>query len=173
MRRFPSRASSAVICLLALALFVLSCTREKERVLEEGKAPGFTLTDLQGTKVSLSGFRGKVVLLEFWATWCPPCRESIPELNRLYDKYRDKGLTVIGISMDKGGDVSSTVGSFMKEQGVVYPVLIDDGKVSALYGVTSIPAMFIVDKEGKMVKKFVGFIPGLAENLSREIEALL
>lgn len=162
-------------CGIVVALPVASCRNEKSNVVivEEGKAPDFTLSDVRGNKVSLSGFRGKVVLIEFWATWCPPCKESIPELNALYDRYKDKGVAVLGISLDKGGDVSSTVGSFIKEYTVIYPVLLDNGKTNVSYGVSSIPALFLIDKNGKMIKRFAGFTPGLVENLSREIETLL
>jgi peroxiredoxin len=158
-------------CLFAL---VVSCTSGKGDVapLEKGKAPNFTLTDVRGGKVDLSGFRGRVVVLEFWATWCPPCRESIPELNALYDKYKDKGVAVLAISVDKGDGALSTVNSFMKENAVRYPVLMDDGKTNRSYGVTSIPALFLIDKEGRVVKRIAGFMPGLGENLSPEIERL-
>ena len=163
-----------VVCVVAVALIAASCKKnERNVVVEEGKAPDFTLSDIRGTKVTLSGLRGKVVMLEFWATWCPPCRDSIPDLNRVYEKFKDKNFELLAISVDEGRDVSSTVGSFMKEHGVIYPVLIDDGKVNQSYGVTNIPVMFIIGKDGKVVKKHIGYTGGLAEKLSREIEALL
>jgi len=159
-------------CLFTL---VASCTSGKSDVatLEKGKAPGFTLADVRGGKVDLSGLRGKVVLVEFWATWCPPCRESIPDLHSLHDKYKDRGLAVVAISLDKGADAASAVGSFMKEHAIRYPVLMDDGKTSQSYGVTSIPALFLIDKDGRIVKRVAGFIPGLADDLSQLIERLL
>jgi thiol-disulfide isomerase/thioredoxin len=114
-----------------------------------------------------------VVLVEFWATWCPPCRESVPELNEVYEKYKGKNFELLGISVDKGGDASSSVRAFVKEHAVLYPVLLDERNVNNLYEVSGIPAMFIIDKEGKVVKKFTGFIPGLGEILSKEVEGLL
>lgn len=163
-----------VICVVTVALIATSCKKgERNVVVEEGKAPDFSLSDIRGAKVTLSGLRGKVVMLEFWATWCPPCRDSIPEMNKLYEKFRDKNFELLAISVDEGRDASSTVGSFAKEYGVVYPVLIDDRDVNTLYGVSNIPVMFIIDKDGKVVRKRIGFIPGLADNLSKEIEALL
>ncbi|MGD0884784.1 MAG: TlpA disulfide reductase family protein [Thermodesulfovibrionales bacterium] len=161
------------VCAVTAVFLAISCAKEKSAGVQEGKSPDFTLRDVQGGKVSLSRLRGKVVLMEFWATWCPPCRESIPELNAIYKKYKDRGLVVLGISLDSDGDASLTVRSFMKEQSMLYPVVIDDGKVNTLYGVTSIPALFLIDKDGNVVKRFTGFIPGLSENLSNEIERLL
>jgi thiol-disulfide isomerase/thioredoxin len=165
---------------LALSLLLVSalvaatgCSRGGERI-SAGKAGfDFSLPDLQGAKVSLSDFRGKVVLVEFWATWCPPCRESIPELTTLSAKYADRGLVLLAISVDKGGDVAATVSSFAREHGVTYPVLLDDGKVNTRFGVTSIPALFLIDKNGALVKQFTGFIPGLGETIAHDIEAIL
>ncbi|MGD1074666.1 MAG: TlpA disulfide reductase family protein [Thermodesulfovibrionales bacterium] len=163
------------VCAVMVVFLAVSCAKEKSAGVQEGKGPSpdFTLRDVQGGKVSLSGLRGRVVLLEFWATWCPPCRESIPELNEIFKKYKDRGLAVLGISMDSDGDASATVSSFMKEQPMLYPVVIDDGKVSTQYGVTSIPSLFLIDKNGNVVKRFSGFMPGLAESLSNDIERLL
>jgi cytochrome c biogenesis protein CcmG, thiol:disulfide interchange protein DsbE len=164
---------SALVCAIAVVVLAASCAKEKSPGAIKDKSPDFTLRDTRGNKISLSEFRGRVVLMEFWATWCPPCRESIPDMNELYKKYKDRGLVVLGISLDSDGDVSSTIASFMKEQPVLYPVLLDGSNVSMLYGVNSIPSVFLIDKNGKVVKKFTGFVPGLAEGLSTEIERLL
>ncbi|HAM53511.1 MAG TPA: thioredoxin [Nitrospiraceae bacterium] len=161
------------VCAITVVLFAASCTKEKSPSGVENKSPDFTLRDMRGGKVSLAGFRGRVVLLEFWATWCPPCRESIPELNELYKRYKDRGLVVLGISLDSEGDAASAIVSFMKEQPIIYPVLIDDTKASMLYSVSSIPALFLIDKNGNVVKRVSGFVPGLTENLSNDIERLL
>jgi len=161
-----------VVCLF-VALSAVSCKKSvSPPVADKGRAPDFTLSDLQKNKITLSGLRGKVVLVEFWATWCPPCKEMIPELNAVYARYKDKGVVILGVSMDRGGDVPSTVSSFAKEHAIAYPVLIDDGDASSLYNVAGIPALFIVDKNGGVAGKHTGFIPGLAETLSQEIEAL-
>ena len=114
-----------------------------------------------------------MVIIEFWATWCPPCKESVPELNEVYEKYKGKNFELYGIAVDKGGDAATAVRLFVKEHAVAYPVLLDDRNVNSLYEVSGIPAMFIIDKEGKVVKKFTGFIPGLGETLSKEVEGLL
>lgn len=163
-----------VLCLCAVAFSAASCKKtERSRVVEEGKAPDFTLTDLRGTKVTLSELRGKVVLVEFWATWCPPCKDAVPEMNKVYEKYKDKNVQVLAISVDQGGDVASKLNSFVKEHRVDYPVLIDDKKVNVSYGVGNIPVAFIIDKEGKVAKKHIGFMDELSEKVSKDIEALL
>jgi len=163
-----------VLCLCAIAFSVASCKKtERSRVVEEGKAPDFTLTDMSGKKVTLSALRGKVVLVEFWATWCPPCRDAVPEMNKVYEKYKNKNVQVLAIAVDQGGNVSSKLNSFVKEHGVNYPVLIDDKKVNVSYGVASVPVAFIIDKEGRVAKKHIGFMDELSETISRDIEALL
>jgi len=163
-----------VLCLCAVAFYAASCKRtEKGMVVEEGKAPDFTLTDTSGKKITLSELRGKVVLVEFWATWCPPCKDAVPEMNKVYEKYKNKDVQVLAISVDQGGDVASKLNSFAKEHWVNYPVLIDDKKVNVSYGVANVPVAFIIDKEGKIAKKHVGFMEELSERISRDIEELL
>jgi peroxiredoxin len=162
-----------VVCLF-LALCDVSCKKSvSPPAVDKDKAPDFTLSDLQKNKITLSALRGKVVLVEFWATWCPPCRDMIPELNAVYTKYKDRGVVILGVSMDRGGDIPSSVRSFAKEHAIAYPVLLDDSDAASLYEVAGIPALFIVDKSGKVAGKHTGFVPGLAETLSQEIEALL
>jgi peroxiredoxin len=163
-----------VLCLCAIVFSAASCKKtERSRVLEEGKAPDFTLSDMSGKKVTLSGLRGKVVLVEFWATWCPPCKEAVPEINKVYEKYKDKDVQVLAIAVDQGSDVASKVHSFVTEHRVNYPVLIDDKRVNVLYGVGNVPVAFIIDREGKVAKKHIGFMEELSETISRDIEALL
>ncbi len=163
----------SVVCALVLLLAVVSCKGRQKAVVGEGQAPDFTLSDINGGKVTLADFRGKVVVVEFWATWCPPCRESVPEMKSLYEKFKGKDFELLGISLDQGGSALSDVTSFAREQGIGYPVLMDDDKTSAAFGVTNIPAVFVVDKQGKIARKYVGLMPGLSESLSKEIEGLL
>jgi len=164
-----------VVSVITIAFLAASCSRsaEKEKVADTGKAPDFTLSDTQGNARTLSALRGKVVIIEFWATWCPPCRESVPELNEVYERFKGKNFELFGIAVDKGGDASSAVRAFVKEHAVTYPVLLDDRNVNSLYEVSGIPAMFIINKEGKVVKKFTGFVPGFGDTLSKEVEGLL
>jgi peroxiredoxin len=119
-------------------------------------APEFTLPDLDGHSVSLSDFRGKVVVVNFWATWCPPCRAEIPDFVRMQARYRARGLEFVGLSVDAGG--ARDVRPFAEEQGVNYPMLIADERVANSYGgIVGIPTSFVIDRQGKIVKRFVGY----------------
>jgi peroxiredoxin len=145
----------------------LGCTKKAD--VERG-GKDFTLKDLDGKTVRLADYQGKVVLLEFWATWCGPCKESMPELERLYATYRDRGFEIIAISLDES---ESAVREFVEEYRLSFTVVIDDVDVNSAYGVFSIPTTFILDKSGQIVKKHLGFAPGLFDSFSEEIEALL
>ncbi len=115
------------------------------------RAPEFSLADLSGKNIHLSDFRGKVVLVNFWASWCPPCKMEIPGFQKIYETYKDKGFTVIGIATD---DVSP---SFIKDTGMAYPVALADDKVIRDYGnISGIPASFLVGRDGRLIKKVMG-----------------
>jgi len=117
---------------------------------ERSPAPGFELRDLQGKTVRLSDFKGKVVLLNFWATWCPPCRAEIPDLISLQKQYGAQGLVVLGVAMDEKGD--KVVNPFAKRMKINYPVVIGDQKTAAAYGgVMVVPTSFVIDRNGKVV----------------------
>jgi thiol-disulfide isomerase/thioredoxin len=158
--------------LLAAAIVILAllpgCT-SKEKESASAVAPDFTLQDLSGKKVTLSGLKGSVVLLEFWATWCPPCRESIPGIERLHKTYGGKGLTILAISYDEGG--WDKVKDFVVEHKITYSVLKGTDDVSTKYLVRMIPAMYLVDKQGIIRKQYMG--AGNDEELEKEIKALL
>ena len=162
-----------IVAALILALFVFSCAKKGEKHVIGGNAPDFSLSDIQGNSVRLSDFSGKVVLVEFWATWCGPCLDAVPEMNALYEKYRSRGFIVLGISVDKGKDMQARLASFAKEHAITYPILHDIGDVNGRYGVYSIPSTFIINREGNIAGNHVGFSPALKEILSKEIEALL
>ena len=115
----------------------------------------FSLLDINGKEVSLADFKGKVIILDFWATWCPPCREEIPHFIELYDKYKDKGLEVIGIALDRNKE---TVDTFIDKSNINYTVLMGDEEVSDLYGgIQSIPTTFILDRDGNIRNKYIGY----------------
>ena len=118
-------------------------------------APDFTLADVHGKKVSLSGFRGKVVILNFWATWCGPCEAEMPSLNTLYQEFKSKGLVVIAISVDP---TEKSVLSFIAEKKPAFPVLLDKNKEVYFdsYAVMGLPAAFIIDRSGVLVEKIMG-----------------
>jgi peroxiredoxin len=112
----------------------------------------FTLTDLAGKKWTLRELRGKVVLVNFWATWCPPCRKEIPDLEALYEQFKDQGLVVLAISDEERGKVEP----FMAERRVTYPVLLDPGRtVHQRFEVEGIPKTFIYDREGKLAAQSI------------------
>ncbi|MCL4493144.1 MAG: TlpA family protein disulfide reductase [Nitrospirae bacterium] len=132
------------------------------------RAPEFSLEDISGKKVHLSDFREKVVLVNFWASWCPPCKMEIPGFQKIYETYKDKGFTVIGIATD---DVPP---SFMKSMGMTYPVVLADDKVISDYGnISGIPASFLVGRDGRIIKKIMGmyFEGGLKKDVENALKS--
>jgi len=112
----------------------------------------FTLTDLNGKSWTLSGLRGKVVLVNFWATWCPPCRKEMPDLETLYNRFKGQGLVVLGISDED----ASKVNAFISEGGYTYPILLDPGrKVNDLFQIEGIPKTFVFARDGKLVAQSI------------------
>ncbi len=117
-------------------------------------APNFDLTDLNGKQVKLSDYRGKVVFLNFWATWCPPCKKEIPDFVELQKKYSNQSFTFIGIALD---DYQSVV-RFVKDNKINYPVVIGDEALVKKYGnIRGIPTSFLIGKDGKIVQRYEGF----------------
>ena len=132
-------------------------TANKNVVATEKKpAPDVSVVSLaNGSTLKLSDLKGKVVLLNFWATWCPPCREEIPSMMKLNSLMAGKPFQMVAISVDEGG--KSAVESFFKESGFSLPTYIDESGASAKsYGVTGIPESFVIDKQGVIVKKIIG-----------------
>ncbi len=121
----------------------------------EAKARDFEVDLVDGKRFSLSDQKGKVILLNIWATWCAPCREETPDLQELYTKYKDEGFLVLGVSIDKQGE--SVVKPFMEEYGVTYPMVIDRGTIMDKYGPTmGVPTTYIIGKEGNLQYFAVG-----------------
>ncbi|HEY2924111.1 MAG TPA: TlpA disulfide reductase family protein [Candidatus Eisenbacteria bacterium] len=119
------------------------------------KAPDFELADISGKTVRLSDFAGKVVLLDFWATWCPPCRDEVPDFVRLQAKYRQQGVQVVGLSLDAEG--AKVVRPFAEEYNVNYTMLMANAETAAQFGgILGIPTTFVLDRQGRIVKKFIG-----------------
>jgi len=132
-------------------------------------APSFTLKDLEGKQVSLSDFKGKVVLLDFWATWCGPCRRAIPHLEALHRKYKDQGLVVIGINHEKDHD---KVKAFSKEQ-ISYVVLLDADEQFKEYGIRGIPTAFYIGRNGTIQYREVGFSSQREKEVEQKVRELL
>lgn len=133
--------------------------------------PDTTLTALDGQTIDLGAQDGRVLLVNFWATWCAPCRKEIPDLAELQSTFGDQGLTVIGVSLDEGGE--STVRPFLEKFDVNYPIVVDpEGNVEAQFGaIYGLPTTYVVDSDGQIVRRIVGLFP--TDEMRPKIEALL
>ncbi len=157
-------AASAYAALLALLLTVSPAA-----AIEGDRACDLPLSDLEGKPIDLAQLKGKVVVVNFWATWCNPCREEIPDFVQLYKEYRGRGLEIIGVSLDKGKE--ERVKAFAKEFGIEYPIVVGDIQVARRWLVQGIPRTFIIDREGKIAQKIVGVTD--KRSLETEIKPLL
>ena len=129
----------------------------------------FTLKDLSGKEVSLSDFAGNIIVLNFWATWCPPCKAEIPDFVEVYNAYKDKGVSFIGVSVDEDFDALK---NFVSDNQINYVIVNDpNSAVSNYWGINAIPTTFFLDEEGKVLDSVVGQVP--KENLISVIENLL
>lgn len=158
-------------------MFVLITCKKKNAGTESSSssqvgdfAPDFVLKDISGNDVALSMFKGKVVLLEFWATWCPPCRASIPGLIAMQEKYGSRGLVVLGVSLDEGQNLAAKLTEFSREVKTNYAILLGTEHVAKAYNVRSIPVTFFIDKEGRIEQYFMGYTERFTENISELIE---
>ncbi|MBI2119652.1 MAG: TlpA family protein disulfide reductase [Elusimicrobia bacterium] len=134
-------------------------------------APNFSLKSTDQKNISLSNFKDKAVLLDFWATWCPPCRFSTPALVRINKKFKDQGLAVIGISLDEEPE---PVPPFLKKEKVEHLILYaGNSSVAQDYQVRAIPSFFLIDKNGMIKKRYDGFYPDLEKEWEKEIPILL
>lgn len=150
MKQFRLLAAS-----LFFAAFILCSAAFVSAANPGSPAPDFTLTDITGKKISLSELKGKVVLLNFWATWCGPCKAEMPALNRLYLELKDKGFVILAVSLDTA---EKPVKSFIAEKKLAFPVLMDSDKELSfdLYAVMGLPTTFIIDKKGIIVERILG-----------------
>ncbi len=152
---------------VVLFLLLFGCTHKSERTADA--AADFKLQDLNGKTVKLSELKGKAVLIDFWATWCPPCRDSIAGIEKLHKSYSGKGLVVLGVSLDQGG--WDDVKSFVTEQGITYIILKGTDDVMTKYHVRTIPMLVIVDRQGKIYKRYLGV--GDDDQLEKDIQSVL
>ena len=140
------------------------------RVAIGAPAPAYATTSLDGDSVSLAGQRGRVVLLNVWATWCHPCRDEIPELRAVHARYRDRGLELIGVSVDTDGS-DDAIRAFMREFEMSYPVWRDPAeRISAQFLVLGVPATFLIDREGVLRWRKTGPILPNDTSLTAAIE---
>ncbi|MGE5893593.1 MAG: TlpA family protein disulfide reductase [bacterium] len=134
-------------------------------------APDFNLATLDGKSYTLADFRGRVIFLNFWTTWCPPCREEIPDLNELSKKYNKKDFVIVAISTDIS---PRTLTDFLKKYPVEYLVLHDpESKAARNYKAYSLPASFLIDRNGKIVERFLGSEKWMGRDFLKKIDSLL
>ncbi len=152
-----------------ISLLIFSACSPKDQTQTQTDSNDFTLTSLDGEDITLSKLKGHVILIDFWATWCPPCLKSIPVFIDLYNKYHEKGFTVLGISREG----ESVLEKFRDKIGIPYPLLIDNKGVGKKYQVQAIPTIMILDKTGKVRKTQIGFAPELEAAFDVFIDSLL
>lgn len=178
---FPVRC---MLTSLAVCVFLSGCSKESsvaraaggggtesKATKERRAAPDFTLKDSNGTTVHLSDYKGKVVVLDFWATWCGPCKIEIPWFMEFEQQYKDKGFAVLGVSMDEGG--WDDVKPYIEQRKINYRILMGTDAVGQAYGgVDSLPTTFLIDRSGRIAASHVGLEKGKNE-LRDEIDHLL
>jgi len=152
---------------LILGILVVACgSREGTKQAEN---TDFTLQSLDGAEYKLSELEGQVVVIDFWATWCPPCRNSIPAFIRLYNKYHEQGFTILGIGLDD----EQALRDFSKQMKIPYPILIGNNEIAKTYQVSGIPKTIFLDKKGNVRKTQTGFAPELEAQFEELIQTML
>lgn len=159
-----------LLIFITSTLTVLSCGKEEQKevvdtynisdknILDDRKAPGFTLKSTSGENISLANYAGKVVIIDFWATWCGPCRIGIPDLVEIQNEYKDQ-VVIIGISLDQDNTKRNII-PFMQEFKINYPVVYGTRQVVLDYGnIQAIPTTFIIDPQGNIVDRYIGLAP--------------
>lgn len=156
-----SRTGALAACLAGLLLAAAPAAGVEPKadfgmVEDPVPAPAFTLEDLAGHQTGLADFTGRVVVVNFWATWCVPCREEMPHLEGLWRTYRDRGLVVVGVSEDRGG--AKRVRKYVARMGLTFPVLLDPkGGVGRAYRVTGLPATVLIGRDGRLAARVIGY----------------
>lgn len=154
MRR-KYRSFPTLVLIISVFVLLAACSKEVTPPKEGSTAPDFIIRDASGKSLQLSDLRGTVVLLNFWATWCPPCQEEVPALSRLNAAMSGKGFRMLAVSIDEGG--SDAVESFFRKTGYRLPTFLDPGsKIGKMYGITGVPETFIIDPQGIIRRKVVG-----------------
>jgi peroxiredoxin len=182
MAGFKPAYQAAILIILiiggGLILFLLKSHQfdkrpAKSQRIEIGKpAPDFAYPDLSGNIVRLSNFRGNVVLVNIWATWCPPCIAEVPSMESLYQKFQGENFKILAVSIDRQGQ--TVVPSFMKQHGLNFTALLDpEGTIAAPYQATGVPESFIIDKHGVLAKKIIGPIDWESQDVIRFIRDLM
>ncbi len=186
-RRFTVALILLIVISIVFVYLYLSYTKEKrvqevdhgtlfsslgiQEITPPVEALDFTLENLEGSEVSLEDLEGKVVFLNFWATWCGPCREEMPSMEKLWQRFKEEAFVILAVDLREGKE---EVNSFMKEYGLTFSVLLDsEGEVGSMYAVRAIPTTFLIDSEGRMVGKALGARDWASEDAFDLIEHLL
>src|SRR6266567_5261016 len=155
-------------CLTVAAVLALAAPLPASAMIRKGDpAPPFKVVSTSGQSIALANYKGYVLVLDFFATWCPPCREAIPHLVELNGKYNKQGLQVLGLSADEDGE--KVVREFVAEKRITYPVALASESLMTDYGLRSIPTMFIINKKGVIVEKYMGF----SDEMARSMETII
>ena len=157
----------------AIAVFLLiPCLLASAAELKPGAlAPDFTLKSQSGENLRLREYRGNVVMINFWASWCGPCRQEMPVLNQLFEKYSSAGFMLFGVNGDTDADA---VSQMTKKYKISYPILLDkDKKISEMYRVNAMPMTFLIDRDGKLRYLHKGYLSGYEKDYQSEIRELL
>jgi thiol-disulfide isomerase/thioredoxin len=156
---------------LAVAALALAAGVASAAVTPSAGAPDFALPSLDGPNLRLQEQRGRVVMINFWATWCGPCRVEMPHLARLYEKYRGSGFTVLAVNIDEDPHKAASVA---KQLGMRFPVLLDsEKKVSRLYDLSTMPSTILVDRDGRVRYVHRGYRDGYEDTYDKQIRELL
>lgn len=189
MKRFFMIISFIVVTLFIIDKFLLKekglinqVDNDKYEVIEDAdhlptgikigdKAPNFQVTDLTGNKSSLANYQGKKVLLNFWATWCPPCKAEMPHMEELYKNYKDEGYVILALNMTNTENSLDDVKGFVIDQKLTYPILLDEkGEVSSTYEILAYPTSYFIDSKGVIRNKVTGALD--EEHLLNELTRL-
>ncbi len=171
MKKLPWWSAGVLVVAVAASLlwYLGKSPPPSEPATVSRMAPPFSLFDIGGNKVSSSQFAGKPIVINFFATWCPPCREEIPGFVEVYDKYRGKGFELVGISFDT--DTKEHLPAFVMRNRIGYRILMGDVATAKAYGVNPIPATYFVGKDGRIRNVHVGYLD--KETFEREVQKLL
>jgi peroxiredoxin len=161
---------SFIIGIIIVVLGIIKYVQLQKPLLKLKEASDFSLTDIYGNTFSLSDYKGRIVILDFMATWCSPCREEIRYLKKVFDKYADR-VIIISISVSPDYDTDERLQKFVKEYEITWTIARDTANVAELYDISAIPTVVIVDREGRIVYRRVGLVDDIT--LSLEIDKLL
>jgi cytochrome c biogenesis protein CcmG/thiol:disulfide interchange protein DsbE len=156
MKRFESLLKLGLVVSIILSVCLLTTAADTTPTDVRKTAPNFTLVDSKGASVRLSDYKGKVVLLDFWATWCHGCKTEIPWYMEFQQKYRNKGLSVIGVAMDEDGWKS--VKPYIEETKINYTIVVGNEELAKKYGADSLPVTLLIDREGKIAESHAGMV---------------